>query len=182
MHRTHFTAAWRVRSLRAGKESCLFPGSGNRSIVTLEVIGVKLTQGIETENLPAYRNRAIPALTFVTFHMWRSCIPSSLSSRDANCDFCTCQVTKQPRGRTFESEHLLLGAVVLDLNDPLALCDSVLSPLQLFVQFRRPYVQPLECSHCLRYIGSVNIQLGTERIRELDAMCSWNEWFAPLFC
>jgi hypothetical protein len=51
--RTHFTAVWRVRSLRAGNGSCLFPGIGNRSIVTLDRIGTKLTQGISTENLPA---------------------------------------------------------------------------------------------------------------------------------
>jgi len=51
--RTHFTAVWRVRSLRAGKGSCLFPGGGNRSIVTLDTIGTKLTDGIDTENLPA---------------------------------------------------------------------------------------------------------------------------------
>lgn len=80
------------------------------------------------------------------------------------------EVAKEPLARTFESVDLLLGAVVLYLYNPLALRDSVLCLLQLFVQLRGPHVQSLEFSHCLRYISSVYIQFGAEQRRESEVM------------
>lgn len=72
---------------------------------------------------------------------------------------------EQPQGRTFESEDLLFGAVVLDLYNPLALLDGAFCLLQLFVEFCRPYVQPLKFSHCLGNVGPIHVQLGTGRER-----------------